>query len=363
MTRLAFDLRDPTRSGIARVARSTAHAVASSRPLPSGDLLLAGPVDQLERLGARDWGLGPTLIPWTSGRLSVEAEFTWPEVRRRVGPAVWYFPHFDMPWTARVSRSMVVLHDLIALHVPGATTRLRSRIARHWIARSGRRATRILVGTRFTRAEIIEQWPDLAPKIEIVPHGVEERFFDAAPALPADIVELLEGQPFMLSVGNRKPHKNLEMGAEVLARLPWLRWVVIGERFRGWDGVSERIERLGVGDRVHVLDPRPDEVLHALYAASSCLLFPSRHEGFGLPILEALAAGTRVVSGNAGACVEVLAGHGVVCDCDDADAFAAAVSGAVQAGRPGPAGRAHAARFTWQATAAAVLAIADAIAE
>jgi glycosyltransferase involved in cell wall biosynthesis len=349
---------------LARVARSVARAFAENDRAHRYDLLFAGPIDRLESLGARDWGQHhPRLIRWNSGRLSARAELDWPRVRDAVGDAVWYFPHFDVPWRANPRQSIVVIHDLIALHVPGATTAGRKALAERWIRRSGRRATRIVVGSEFTRREVSDQWPDLAHKIVVVPHGVDPLFFAPPARLPDDLDRLTTNGPFMLSVGNKKPHKNLVMGPEVLARLPDLRWVVVGEPFRGWEQVTRLIAELGVGDRVHILDPQPDAVLHALYAASACLFFPSRHEGFGLPILEALAAGTRVVVGAAGASIEVLAGHGAVCDLDDANSFATAVDAALKAhGLPDPAARAHAATFTWSRAARQIAGLMEEIA-
>jgi glycosyltransferase involved in cell wall biosynthesis len=164
----------------------------------------------------------------------------------------------------------------------------------------------------------------------------------------------------MLSVGNRKPHKNLVMGPEVLSRIPELRWIVVGEQFRGWDEVPRRATELGVADRIVVLDPQPDSILHSLYAAAGCLFFPSRHEGFGLPVLESLAAGSPVVAGSAGATLEVLAGHGIACPPGDGDAFAEAVRKMVFGPRPDPApGRAHAATFTWARAAERLAAVLD----
>ena len=119
---------------------------------------------------------------------------------------------------------------------------------------------------------------------------------------------------------------------------------------------------LGVSERIRVMAPQPDTVLRELYATAACLFFPSRNEGFGLPILEALASGTRVVSGAAGASIEVLGGHGAVCDLDDPVAFAKAVRSAVDAGPPDASGRLYAATFTWERTAARIATLIDEIA-
>jgi glycosyltransferase involved in cell wall biosynthesis len=347
---VAFDLRDPDRSGIARVARSIARAFTENAS-DRFTVTLCGPRSTLLRLGADAWGPA-RIVDWPSGRLSPRTELTWDRIRRLVGDAVWYFPHWDVPWHAMPARSIITVHDLTALRVPGATTPIRRELSRFWIRRSARRASFVVAVSNFSRNEIVKEWPDLADKTRVIYNGVDPTFFTTPEALPPRIRQIAGQGSYMVSVGNKKPHKNLVMGAEVLSRLPNLRWIVVGEQFRGWEQVTRRIDELGVGDRVHVLEPQSDAVLHALYASASCLFFPSRHEGFGLPILEALAAGTRVVAGAAGASIEILAGHGAVCPVDNADSFAAAVDAAVRAPTPPDrSGRDLAATFTWSRAA------------
>lgn len=352
VTTVAFDMRDPVRSGIARVARSMARGFAENNVAGKYNACFCGPIDQLHELGAPGWGINPPhLVPWSAGRLSIAAELEWSRVSMAVKNSVWYFPHWDVPWVAHPQRSIVLLSDVIPINVPGATSAMRRHIARRWIRRSGNVATRIAVSTEFTKGEVLDIWPDFRQKIRVVPLGVDPFFFQEPVPLPAKLQALAGRSGFMLSVGNRKTHKNLIMGPEVLARIPDLHWIVVGEPFVGWERVVARAETLQVGDRMHVLAPQPDTVLHSLYASSACLFFPSRNEGFGLPILEALASGTRVVAGAAGASIEVLGGHGAVCPLDDADAFAGAVNDARASGPPGADGRAHAARFTWKRSA------------
>lgn len=329
-----------------------ARAFAEQDAAGEFDVAVAGPRDSLTGLGVERWGNRPTqVVNWDADRLSPWADLGWRKVDAATSGAHWYFPHWDVPWLARPRRSIVLVSDVIPLVVPGATSLLKRKIAERWIRRSAEKATRVVLSTAFTRSELIAIWPDLAGKATVLPLGVDDRFFGAPPPLPEWISRRARGAPFMISVGNRKPHKNLAMGPEVLARVPEIHWIVVGEEFAGWDAVLDRAAKLGVAGRIHVLGSQPDEVIHGLYSAAVCLFFPSRNEGFGLPILEALAAGTRVVAGRAGASVEVLAGHGHACDLDDPEDFASAVSAALHAGPPGPEGRSHAANFTWERSA------------
>jgi glycosyltransferase involved in cell wall biosynthesis len=350
--KVAFDMRDPVRSGIARVARSMARAFIENNATGPYDISLCGPADGLASLETRHWSRpSPRTVEWNAGRFSIGAEREWPRVSRATGDAVWYFPHWDMPWRAHPRRSIVLISDVIPLVVAGATTPLRREIARRWIRRSGRIASRLTVSTEFTKNEVLQLWPDLAAKVSVLPLGVDGGFFQSPPPLPASFEAIASRGPFMVSVGNRKPHKNLVRGLDVLARLRELHWIVVGENFPGWEAVTERARSLGVADRMHVFDGQPDSTVHGLYARSVCLFFPSRSEGFGLPILEALASGTNVVAGAAGSSIEVLNGHGAVCDLDDGDAFAEAVRRVMQSGRPGPAARQYAESCSWRRSA------------
>jgi glycosyltransferase involved in cell wall biosynthesis len=352
--KVAFDMRDPMRSGIARVARSMARAFIENSATPTSHVL-CGPTLQLDRLGAHRWGASPaTIVDWTAGRFSLAAERQWARVSREAGDSIWYFPHWDMPWSAKPRRSIVLISDVIPLVVPDATSALRRVIARQWILRSARVASRLVVSTEFTKSEVLEIWPELDGRVSVVPLGVDAQFLGHPSPLPDALEDIASRAPFMLSVGNRKPHKNLIRGPEVLARVKGLRWIVAGEAFPGWASVVEHAQRLGVTDRMHVIDPPSDAVLHALYARSVCLFFPSRNEGFGLPILEALAAGTHVVIGAAGSSIEVLNGYGTVCGLDDDDAFAEGVQRAVWSGPPGPAAREYARGCSWKRSAAAL---------
>src|SRR5690349_9091354 len=263
-------MRDPVRSGIARVARCMPQAFTAADDSGEFEVTVAGPPRTIAELGAGRWRRPPRVVPWDAGRLSAASALSWPGVNRAVGDATWYFPHWDVPWLAHPRRSIVLISDVIPLVVPGATSNMRRLVARQWIRRTAVKASRVAISTEFARSELIDIWPDLAGKIRVVPLGVGPQFFGTPSPLPEPL-----------------------------------------------DAVAQRAAALGVTNRIHVLGGQPDSVVHGLYAGAACLFFPSRNEGFGLPILEALAAGTRVVIGRAGASMEVLGGHGTACGLDD----------------------------------------------
>lgn len=356
MIPVAFDLRDPNRSGIARVARSLAQAFAA-RLAADGrfDLTLCGPAAQLDALGARSWTSAPhtlSIIDWPYGRHSFAAQLPWLSVRARARDALWFFPHWDVPWYALPHRYVVMVHDLTLLHIPGATRPARRWLARRWIRHAVRHAARVVVPSDATARDLAEFVPAHAHKIRRIPEGVDARFTAPATGLPEHLLRFTGGKPFMLSVGNRKPHKNLGVGVEILARIPELRWVVAGERFLGWDAIMAHARSAGVAERMLVLDPLADESLHALYGGAALLFFPSRAEGFGLPVAEAMACGTPVVCSNAGSLPEVAGPCATLCDPNDAQAFVRAVQQVLSAGTRQSAACVDRARaMTWDASA------------
>ncbi|MDA1082514.1 MAG: glycosyltransferase family 1 protein [Gemmatimonadetes bacterium] len=361
MIPVAFDLRDPTRSGIARVAQSLARAFAQRTDTDRRfDLTICGPLDQLQQLGAAGWSTRDIrFIDWPGGRYSAESQVAWRSVRQRVGDALWYFPHWDVPWYSLPERYVVTVFDLILVNVPGATTPMRRAVAARWIRRAVNGASRVVVAADHAASELAAFAPASASKIRKVPAGVDATFFEQAPALPPEIQAFADAGPFMLSVGNRKRHKNLSIGVDVLTRVPGVRWIVVGEAFSEWSEVERRANEAGVASRMLVLGQQPDGVLRALYRAAACVFFPSRAEGYGLPVIEAIAAGTPVVCSNAGSLPEVAGDCATLCDPDDVAGFAKAVERAIAQPRQTDPCLARVRAMTWSASAerlAAVLA-------
>jgi glycosyltransferase involved in cell wall biosynthesis len=355
---VAFDLRDPLRSGIARVARSLARSFAE-QSRGRFRLTLAGPRDQLAELEASAWPDVTQVVHWDAERYSARAEVTWPHVRNVAGASIWYFPHWDVPWLFSPGKFVVTVHDLA--HLKLDFSRAKRALARSWIRRTTSRARRIITVSDYTRRELEGRWPELNQKIDVIPNGADDRFFRSAPSLPSDISKKLPGNAsVMLSVGNLKSYKNLIMGVEVLARLPELWWVVVGEWFPDWRAVEARAIELGVTSRMVVLGRQSDDVLHALYHRASCLFFPSLHEGFGLPIVEALASGTPVVAGDAPGTIETLGDAGIVCRGNSADAYVLGVTDAIATRNSGVERRRERAReFSWSRGAERLIRIVE----
>lgn len=310
-----------------------------------------------EQSGDKKVSIHPFLRNWNSRR----AQFAWLSLSAR-GHAradVWLFPFSDVPLLMHPRRSVVTVHDLIPLKLPElarARQRAAARLALHW---GTRRARRVITVSESTRRDILEQIPGVASKVEVVPLGVSAAFRQLRPGESAGCERLTSLHPFLLCVGNRYANKNYIVAVDALSILRAggsdLRLVVAGGRYSPyWQEVVRHAEALGVADALVDLGEVTEVELRFLYGRCVALLFPSLYEGFGLPVLEAMACGAPVIASNRSSIPEVLGDAGSAVDPHDAAAMAAAVRRLVEE----PLLRAEcvrrgleqAARFTWAET-------------
>jgi glycosyltransferase involved in cell wall biosynthesis len=169
-------------------------------------------------------------------------------------------------------------------------------------------------------------------------------------------------QPFVLSVGTIQPRKNYRRLIQAFASLdPALTLVIVGSKGWTYADVFAEITRHRLDERVHILGFVADDDLPALYSAASLFVYPSLYEGFGLPVLEALACGTPVVASNQSALPEVVGEAGLLIDPENVEAMAVAMTHALNdtslRQNLAAAGPARAGQFTWQDMAGQLLAL------
>jgi glycosyltransferase involved in cell wall biosynthesis len=353
---LVIDARALHASGIGRYLRELLACWLDEPPFEQ--LVLLGDVGALdawrEAVGApRD---RVHVVPHGGGFYSPAAQGSW--LRARQLPAVRharaaFFPHWDAPLVAMPRRAVVTVHDLIPFRVPEAFAAYRRALAAPALRRVLRTAARVLCVSEATARDVRAWYPRVAERLRVVRNGVSARF---AAAPPAARLAPCPG-PYLLCVGNQKAHKNLASAMAVLARLrarghPELRMVVVGRRFDAAGAASRAAHAAGVGDALTLLGSIDDDALHACYAHSAALLFPSRYEGFGLPVLEAMAAGTPVVASSTPAVAEAAGDAASLHAPDDVEGMAAAVAALlddpVLRCRAVARGRARAAQFRWR---------------
>ncbi|HXH24404.1 MAG TPA: glycosyltransferase family 1 protein, partial [Vicinamibacterales bacterium] len=255
---------------------------------------------------------------------------------------------------------VLTIHDVSYARRPRWYPHRRDRLRRAFYRWSARAAAHVITDSAFSASEITAAYEISPARITVVPLGVSRAFAPAgdaaSPALPSGV-----RPPFLLHVGDLHERRNLPMllQATLAARrrlgaaAPSL---VLAGVDRGVGGaLCERARQAGVADAVVRLDQVGDDLLLALYRAAAALVYPSRYEGFGLPLVEAMACGTPVVASRAASIPEVVGDAGILLDPDDERGWSEAIVRVVEDERLRAdlraAGLARAALFTWERTA------------
>lgn|GEM_PF-816453 len=272
----------------------------------------------------------------------------WPAAMRRDRLDVLVTQYFSPPRHAR--RQLVVVHDVLFATHPeffDRGTRWRNRIL---VGAAARRAGTVATVSEYSRAQIVRTYGRSADEVLLVRNGATP-----APAGGAWPDALPAGTPYLLMVGRLEPRKNLRLALDALQLVddPDVRLVVVGRDDRE---DARTLARLAADPRVVHLQDVPGAELTALYGGARALLFPSRGEGWGIPVIEALAAGTPVVASDATAIPEAGGDACIYFDASAPDAartlaghMVDAVSGALRLDT-GTAAR-HLATLTWDASA------------
>lgn len=281
-----------------------------------------------------------------------------PRVERATGP-VDVIHATGMAIPPRTAPLVVTVHDLAFVHHPEHATRVGQRFFRRSLELTLRDADLVLCPSETTRRDCLDHG-FAAERVRVVPWGVdlppaeadEDEHAAATRALVAD--QGLEPGRYVLWVGTIEPRKNLAAVADAFARLDRrdLTLAIVGPQ--GWN--EDLPAHLApIESRVRVLGFVPKPVLDALYAHAVAFCYPSLTEGFGMPVLEAMAAGAAVVTSKGTATEEVLGGCGLAVDPRDADAIADALAALVDdaelRARFASSARARAATFTWELAA------------
>jgi glycosyltransferase involved in cell wall biosynthesis len=264
---------------------------------------------------------------------------TLPRLAARAACQVLHCPTYRAPVRSQVPL-VVSVHDLAVFRHPEAFNRWSRRYAPLVVPRVLRVARRVIAVSQFTASELVSLLGVGEDKIRIVPNAADPLFGPQGEAEAGD---------YALAVATLEPRKNLARIAEA-ARLAGLELRVVGAS--GWGNV--RVS----GDGVRWLGELPDEELARLYRGARCLVSASLYEGFGLPILEAMASGTPVVTSDRGAMAEVAGGAAVLVDPLDPEAIAAGIREAEARRRElAAAGLEQARKFSWREAARATAAV------
>ncbi len=260
--------------------------------------------------------------------------------------------------------SVVTVYDLSFVHYPQVLSASRRLYLRMFTALSCKRAERVIAISESTARDVATTFGISPDKIDVAPCGYDSaRFYPIEKSIIADF-KTQKGLPdrFWLFIGTLEPRKNLTTLLDAYAMLPPnKRLPLLLGGGKGWlyDDIFERITRYGLQNEVRLLGFLPADELPLWYNSAEAFLYPSIFEGFGLPVLEAMACGVPVVISDASSLPEVGANAGVCLPPHDVmawrDALMRIVDDADWRSEASAKGIAEAQRYSWQKTALATI--------
>jgi len=351
---VAIDCRvvDPHYPGIGRAVLETVRALVRDERAPRLSLLVPPtPPAELAALAAE--GVGRVSLAPMRSRLRAPADqWALPRALARLRPDVYHAPYYAVPAVIPVPMVLTV-YDLIPQLFPQYWPNHALRAAIDvWTRYAIRRADRVIAISESTASDLARLVPSAAGKTRVALLGVTPR--PHATSTKRDAA----GEPYLLYVGSNKPHKNLPRLVAAFARLaPEIagRLVIAGAWDNDYPQARDEARQRGLDRRV-TFEHRPsDQRLDELFANATAFVFPSLYEGFGLPVLEAMAAGLPVATSARGSLGEVAGDAALLFDPTSDEEMAAALrrllcDEALRA-RLSAAGRARAALFPWSRTA------------
>ncbi|SPP63652.1 glycosyltransferase family 4 protein [Nitrospira lenta] len=231
------------------------------------------------------------------------------------GADVVHSPSFIIPYLRGAARHVVTVHDMTSFSHPHCHIALRrSWLYQRAVLASIMRADVVVVPSQATRRAVLEFLPDLQPdRIHVTVLGIGEEFRRCDPASVREVVTRLTlPEPYILYVGTVEPRKNLPALVEAYRRLVQAgviteHLVLAGKLGWGYESLLKQIQVPALRGRVHLAGYVNQQDLPALYAGARLFVYPSFHEGFGFPPLEAMACGVPVVSTKSSSLAENLA--------------------------------------------------------
>jgi len=307
--------------------------------LPSGDAIHSLPVD---------------VSPF-----SLRQQWVVPRLLHRHKADVYHSVYYLMPYVTGVP-TLLTLYDLIPIHFPEHSTLKARLFFRGATALALRTAQHMLAISEATRRDFLARFSLLPERITAIPLAADPAFTPQTPEVVAALRTRYHlPEKFILYLGSNKPHKNLvrlvEAWAVIQAEVPDVTLVIAGAWLPQHPESRQRAHALGIDDRVCWLGPLPGADLPALYTAPETFIFPSLYEGFGLPVIEALACGTPVACANTSSLPEVAGDAAVLFDPTQTESIVDAMRQLLGDGDLRvdlrQRGLAQAAKFSWSRTA------------
>jgi len=229
---------------------------------------------------------------------------------RSLGVDIFHEPHYTLP-TGLKGRSVVTIHDLIHLKMPQFFSPAQRLYARTVIGHAVRHAGAVITISQKTKNDVLETFKVREQDVEVVHLGVRPIFrkLEDRTAVERFLAAAGVKRPYVLYVGNVKPHKNiptlLKAFAQVRTERDDLELVFVGGSCKDERSLFEQAQRLGIIGAIRDLHHVSDDELVYAYNGAEVLVLPSLYEGFGYPVLEAMACGTPTVASTGGSLPEI----------------------------------------------------------
>ncbi len=358
------------RAGVSQYTEQLLHHFVTTA-MQEGDTLAvyAGGSD-----AARDWMAEHRTIDYRASSLPTarpQGRILWeqavaPVVARRDRLDILFCPVNVVPLAGTVP-SVVTVHDLAFLAHPEAFHPSKRAYLSLLTRLSVQRARRVIAVSAHTKDDLVRHFHVAPGKVIVIPNAMDDRF---RPATDAAAIRQFRHdhrlpERFILFVGTLEPRKNLRRLIDAFARVARadseVALVIVGGS--GWmtSDLAPLVQQHNLGDRIIFTGYVPDDELPRWYQAATLFCYPSLYEGFGLPVLEAMACGTPVVTSKTSAIPEVAGGAAVLIDPTDvtalADVLLALLTDAPRRGAMAHAGIVRARGYSWERTAAETYAV------
>jgi glycosyltransferase involved in cell wall biosynthesis len=372
MLRIGIDATPAARQGggIGRYVRELLRALSEADTVNAYRVLVASPRPLPQPLPPLPQGARLVHLPlhdrwlvrlWHRARLPAPIELALGRLD------LYHSPDFTLPPTLPGTPTILTVHDLSFVRDPDSASPALKHYLDGAVPRSVRQATRVFADSQATRADLIELYDTPPEKIEVLYSGVDERF---QPVVDRDKLQTvrvrygLGNDPFILAVGSLHPRKNFVRLIQAFAQLrssvtASYRLVIAGGREWSSEPTLAEPARLGLESAVVFPGFVDDVDLPALYSAAAAFAYPSIYEGFGLPVLEAMACGLPAVTSTASCLPEVAGDAALLVDPLDVEALAVALERVLTDADLRTTlrenGRARAHEFTWHRAARQLL--------
>jgi len=276
-----------------------------------------------------------------------------PGIAAAAGVNALFNPGFTAPALPRC-RQVTVIHDLQHVRHPEHFRTMDLRAWQLLVWAAVRRSNHLIAVSESTKADVIRHYAAPAETITVVPHGVDENLFTIGK-------ERRTTEPFLLCVSTLHPHKNIVRLLGVFARLrkqqPELRLVLAGLKGFHADAVERVVVEHGLIDAVRITGWIPREDLYELFRKARGFVYPSTFEGFGMPVLEALAAGIPTACSDIEPLRSVAGGQALLFPPEDEEAMLRCLGKLARGEHDGSGGPQWASHFRWREAALRTLAI------